>query len=368
MSIFSNFPEATKAFCTEISHGLVEWEERQNNQYVSQITSQSAARTLATLIAKTLNLNVNDIGTAESSSGLGTRVVIWSIPRFATALELYQRQKVAASLEQMQSSAITHSINMLENAEHMQQLPTEEELAAIFDRKTELNNGEVISNFSETANAICAEICHEQLEWEKRPSQYVSKKYEQADAFRLATLIATALNLTVGKDEIGVAKSKGGDGTRRVVIWDIPRFARALESYQQGKAAASTSTSTTTTTSTFSTSENEEEPTGHASLANGFVSNFSEDATTFDCTVNSETGPQRVDWERRKKQFVSKNTYEQSEAFRLATLIAKTLNLTVGKDDIGIAESRHGGTRVVIWDIPRFARALESYQQRLNQP
>jgi hypothetical protein len=78
----------------------------------------------------------------------------------------------------------------------------------------------------------------ESVKWEERPGQLVTANYKgsnEGEAERIANAIANVLNLKA--DVVNVVKSS--QGGNRAIIWNIPRFAAALNEYDEKKISAS---------------------------------------------------------------------------------------------------------------------------------
>jgi len=71
-------------------------------------------------------------------------------------------------------------------------------------------------------------------------------------------------------------------------------------------------------------------------------------------------------WKPLTTQYASETTYEAHVAEHIAKMIARTLGLKFGNQEIGTHTSRSGGDRVIIWNIPRFEQALNSYQNKIH--
>jgi hypothetical protein len=215
----------------------------------------------------------------------------------------------------------------------------------------EIKKGDYMSSLIfDTLTKFTKELGFNDLQWVARSTQYVTQTFSSAgEATRVAHILANALNLKVGNDdEVGTVTSSQG-GTR-VIIWNIPRFTQALETYQKKLDPVIEQMKTSLSKETENVLKKEE-------LS---ILGFYEELINF-------TGARfnKIEWVKRNTQYVTQPLSEK-KAKKIAETIAKDLNLVLN-EDIDIADSQTGGTRVVIFNIPRFTQALQTYREKYKK-
>lgn len=202
-----NFHDSLKNFSKELGLHDLQWAERPKQYFTQPLDDKVQATRIAHILADKLNLEVGneDVGTVTSGSG-GTRVIIWNIPRFTKALEVYQ-EKMNEAIGKMKDLAITNKPSSLPK-----------ESATFYDELEKFTG----SRF-------------DKIEWEKRPTQFVTQAMEKSEAKKIADTFIKDLNLPKNDEVIDVVDSaKGGS---RAAIMNIPRFKKAFEAYQEKEEA-----------------------------------------------------------------------------------------------------------------------------------
>ncbi len=95
-------------FTARLGYEAVDWQEKSNQEISKIYKDPSQAESISNLMKDVLKLDSKTVGTNLSSTGLGTRVIVYDVPKLMAALEKFEKAPVTETETEIESIKAKH--------------------------------------------------------------------------------------------------------------------------------------------------------------------------------------------------------------------------------------------------------------------